>query len=84
MTLEEVLNKNFFKIEEQNNELYDNLIDEDNNDTDLEIKLDMKISEIYEQFYKKGILIKELEKEEEFYDYRYELNNEAKKLLNEN
>ena len=44
----------------------------------------MKISEIYEQFYKKGILVKELEKEEEFYDYRYELNNEAKKLLNEN
>ena len=84
LTLEEVLNKNFFKIEEQNNELYDNLIDEDNNDTDLEIKLDMKISEIYEQFYKKGILVKELEKEEEFYDYRYELNNEAKKLLNEN
>ena len=83
LTLEEVLKKNFF-IEEQNNELYGNLIDEDNNDTDLEIKLDMKISEIYEQFYKKGILVKELEEEGEFYDCIYEFNNEAKNLLKDN
>ena len=84
LTLEEVLKKNFFKIDEKNNEKHDNLNDESHKDTNLEIKINMKISEIYEKFYKKGILVKELEDEGEFYDYIYELNNEAKKLLEEN
>ena len=84
LSLEEVLKKNFFKIDEQNNETYNNLNEKDNEETDLEIKLNMKIKEIYEQFYKKGILVKELEEEGEFYDCIYEFNNEAKNLLKDN
>ena len=84
LSLEEVLKKNFFIIDEQNNETYNNLNEKDNEETDLEIKLNMKIKEIYEQFYKKGILVKELEEEGEFYDYIYEFNNEAKNLLKDN